>query len=449
MRGEACEAKQRGVKSAVRGAERPAGSSCATIHGVTRKAREDWCGTHLFYFVLPRRRASHPTHVYRTCGGGSYAPPMRLQTKRLRTLRVLALLCVALALLCVGLRGRRSERSTSVTPSGERLYGVHDPSSLVRDGGHWHVLATGGWGSPAWSGEPGLRRYRSRDLHHWERLLPNALSSVDAALWAPEVVPSRSGAQHLVYYSVSSWGSPRSCIRLAFVPAGRFGDVDEWREVGEVLCSDGSQGYNAIDPAVVRHGRELWLAFGSGWQGVMLTALDAESGLVPLHIATLAPVLNAWGWLNATVPVIALARAQTPEKQRQVETGGDAMVEAPYVLSRGAWWYLFVNWGWCCKRDSSYSVRYGRSVDVFGPYMDREGGRMDQGRGSLLLNVSARDGRALGPGHVSVTLVEGQWLVSFAAYDRDAPQGADAAGARLQVRRLRWTRDDWPVVDDW
>ena len=303
---------------------------------------------------------------------------------------------------------------------------LHDPSSLVDGGnGQYYVFGTGGWGTKNWPGEPGLRVFTSTDLHHWLRLLPNALASAAQPLWAPEVVPAAGGGWWL-YYSVSSWGSQNSCVRLAWSPS--LASSITWMERGDVVCSSGaearaicfvtihsrpavpfqshpifapfpssgltrrlhnathrttrtsrpipalvvSQGYNAIDPAVVRTIEgEMWLLFGSAWQGVQMARLDSSSGKLSHNASALRRTVerNAWGLLNTTAttrpPVVTLARPPPPDAQRSKSNGADVMVEAAYITRHQSYYYLFVNWGWCCQGPrSSYTVRVGRSSAV-------------------------------------------------------------------------------------
>ena len=228
------------------------------------------------------------------------------------------------------------------------------------------------------------------------------------------------------------------------------------------------------------------MAFGSARQGIMLVQLDGASGLderkaPPTYpVRSGKPLTNAWGTLapggpaGASLPgVFPLARPPPPDKQRFTDTGADVMVEAPYLHHHGDHYFLFVNWGWCCNGvHSTYSVRVGRSKQIYGPFVDKEGKRLDEGGGTIFLPTRADPEQRgalrglpafVGPGHIAIapwfpaTSLPGggahvvrpyddAHVVSFHSYDPSAPVGADASGARLEIRPLLWDKDGWPVV---
>lgn len=110
-------------------------------------------------------------------------------------------------------------------------------------------------------------------------------------------------------------------------------------------------------------------------------------------------------------------------------------VEAPYVVSRNGWYYLFVSFDFCCRgTDSTYKIAIGRSRSVGGPYVDKAGKSMLQGGGTVILSSS---GRKIGPGGQSVY---GNTLAHH-YYDADAN-----GDFRLDLRQLSWGSDGWPRV---
>jgi arabinan endo-1,5-alpha-L-arabinosidase len=115
-------------------------------------------------------------------------------------------------------------------------------------------------------------------------------------------------------------------------------------------------------------------------------------------------------------------------------------VEAPFVIFRDGYYYLFVSWDHCCDgADSDYKVMVGRARAVSGPYTDADGRAMLEGGGTLVL---AGNERWRGPGHNSVlTTAAGQWLVHH-TYDVQNLR----AQRVLQIRPLTWSPDGWPRV---
>lgn len=305
----------------------------------------------------------------------------------------------------VSLAGSKAADSfTSPTLSGQTF--IHDPSSIVRDGGKFYIFGTG----------PNLRTKSSPDLIHWAAgdsvfnhppdWAMRAVPGFTGYIWAPDII--RVNGKFLLYYSASTWGKKTSAIGLATSPT-----LDQtatnylWTDAGEVIRSDQQSPFNAIDPSVMLDidGR-LWLAFGSYWQGIFLTELDPQTG----HRRSTNSPLFQLAWNQA--------------------------IEAACLTRHDHFYYLFVNWGQCCQgTNSTYEVRLGRAEKITGPYLDRVGKKLTDGGGSPFLSSS---GRFIGPGHIGI-LPDGEttWF-SYHYYDA-ATQGR----ARLALGKIDWT-DGWP-----
>lgn len=302
------------------------------------------------------------------------------------------------------------EYPDQVTLTGETRH-VHDPE-VVRDGDAYYVLST----------NDGIPIRRSADLLAWSfeaRVFPNQLPPWAAgevpgveAPWAPGV-GYFNGLYHL-YYSLSTFGSPRSVIGLATSPTLDPGSPDyAWDDRGEVVESFAGYDHNAIDAAVVEDaGGGLWLTWGSWGGGIKMRSLSRPTGFLSEEDDSL----------------YSLAR-------RPVEQA----IEGPYIIRRGGWYYLFVSFDLCCQGvQSTYTVRVGRSASVTGPYEDRSGRSMMEGGGSLVLSAY---GRVRGPGHASVLEEEGAYLLVHHFYDEQ-----DFGTPHLQIRPLLWDDEDWPLA---
>jgi arabinan endo-1,5-alpha-L-arabinosidase len=90
-------------------------------------------------------------------------------------------------------------------------------------------------------------------------------------------------------------------------------------------------------------------------------------------------------------------------------SGVDA-IEAPYIIFKNSYYYLFVSFDFCCQGvNSTYKTMVGRSNEITGPYRDRNNILMTSGGGSLVISS---DERWKGPGHCAVLLDgEESWLV--------------------------------------
>jgi arabinan endo-1,5-alpha-L-arabinosidase len=115
-------------------------------------------------------------------------------------------------------------------------------------------------------------------------------------------------------------------------------------------------------------------------------------------------------------------------------------IEASYIYRHGNHYYLFVNWGLCCRgTNSTYNLRVGRSEKITGPYRDDEGKDLRLGGGRRFLESS---GPFIGPGHAGI-IREGdtEWL-SCHFYD-----GTRGGMPTLAVLPLRWEAGGWPEAD--
>src|SRR5262249_41699977 len=114
-------------------------------------------------------------------------------------------------------------------------------------------------------------------------------------------------------------------------------------------------------------------------------------------------------------------------------------IEAPCLFERQGNYFLFVNWGQCCKgTNSTYNIRIGRSPTVTGPYLDKDGKDLMQEGGTPFLGTS---GRFIGPGHAGIYSEAGKSWFSYHYYD-----GERGGTPMLAVRRLVWGTDGWPVL---
>ncbi|TWT75652.1 Intracellular endo-alpha-(1-_5)-L-arabinanase [Posidoniimonas polymericola] len=285
---------------------------------------------------------------------------------------------------------------------------VHDPSSIVREGGHWRLFSTG-WGvqsltSPDlenWTSGPGVFAQESRPA--W---IPELVPGFRGHYWAPDIV--RVGDEYRLYYSASQFGKQNSGIGLV---ATRSLDPESkdysWVDRGAVVTSNPDAPYNAIDPSVLvdDDGRH-WMAFGSYWQGLYLVELDPATGL---SLKGADKTRLAWA----------------------------EMIEAPTLIKRDGVYFLFVNHGLCCRGvESTYRILVGRSEAVTGPYLDRDGTPLLEGGGTLVLETL---GRRIGPGHVAMVQDGEQRRFGFHYYDRD-----DRGRSKLGLAEFAWSDDNWP-----
>ena len=304
-----------------------------------------------------------------------------------------------------------SATASPLAPFVIRNVTVHDPSTIVKCKDEFWVFYTGR-GVPSW---------HSKDLVKWERgpsvftnapgwVAENVPANRNLDYWAPDV--ARVGGRYLLYYSASTFGKNTSGIGLASNPTLDPGDpAYHWTDEGLVIKSGPADNYNTIDPAIFQDADgSLWLAFGSFWSGIRMIQLDRDSG------KRIAP----------DSPMLSLAHNDS--------------IEASYIYQREGYYYLFVNWGTCCKgANSTYNIRLGRSRKITGPYVDKDGVNLIDGGGSLFLGTK---GPLIGPGHAGIIVDKGtNWFSCHFEAD-----GTQRRGSVLAIIPLRWNADGWPEL---
>ena len=285
----------------------------------------------------------------------------------------------------------------TLTLSGD--LGVHDPVALESDG-TFYLFATG------------LSAKTSPDLSSWKGAgglfgapdwLKTAVPGV-SNLWAPDI-SFFNGKYHL-YYSGSTFGKNRSCIGHATRTSMTSG---AWQDDGAAtICSNvgTTDNWNAIDPNLVLDvDGKPWLTFGSFWGGIELIPLD-ESG----------------------------KRSGTTITGLATHGGG---IEAPFMVRRCGYYYLFVSWDKCCDgANSTYNIRVGRSTSITGPFEDKAGVQMSKGGGTLMTQGG---GSWRGPGHEAVVFSGKKAYLMYHAY------AASNGDSMLRVSELVWDSSGWPI----
>ncbi|HUQ22127.1 MAG TPA: family 43 glycosylhydrolase [Gaiellaceae bacterium] len=258
---------------------------------------------------------------------------------------------------------------------------------------------------------------RSTDLVHWtyvgEAFAERPAWVQDTAgLWAPDVAYV-NGKVHLYFTAPDTdlpGGGSAIGVGVAATPRGPF--VDSGGPVVEPSARW------TFDPDYIEVGATKYLFYGSYFGGISARQLTPD-GLRSIP---------------ATQTQIAIANRY----------------EGAHVVERGGFFYLFVSATDCCRGPlTGYSVFVGRSTNVLGPYVDRDGQPLLQGRVGGTPVLSMNGNRWVGTGHNTViTDAAGQWWTLYHAVDRTDPYFEGAVGFTkrpLLLDPLTWS-EGWPDV---
>lgn len=306
---------------------------------------------------------------------------------------------------------------------------VHDPV-MAKEGDTYYIYATG----------MGIQQMTSKDRKTWT-VLPQPVMTVipgwttdsvpgfGSHVWAPDVIQWHG--RWWMAYSCSTFGKNGSAIGLL---SSRSLAANLWKDEGCIVCShdwkvDGEgkssgDNWNAIDPNFVIDDKDNpWLVWGSFWDGIQLARLDTT-----MHLAT---------------KPMTIARRYSPDDQNAAENptsrfAGRNAIEAPFIFRHGDYYYLFVSWDYCCRgAKSNYRVAVGRSKQVSGPYLDRNGKDMLVGGGTIFLEGDKKEWEAAG--HCAAYTFDGEDVFICHGYS------ATHNGAAMLIQRpISWTADGWP-----
>ena len=280
-------------------------------------------------------------------------------------------------------------------------YSLPDPSIIEGGDGYYYLYAT--------EDIRNLPIHRSKNLVDWEyvgtafteRTRPNFEEK--GGLWAPDV--SKIGDKYVMHYSMSVWGGEWTCgigCATADKPEGPFTDH------GKMFRSNEINVQNSIDPFYIEDGGKKYLFWGSfrGIYGIELSddGLSLKEGATPQQVAGTA-------------------------------------YEGTYIHKKDGYYYFFASIGSCCEGlNSTYTTVVGRSENLFGPYVDKNGGRMLDNKHEVLIH---KNNAFVGTGHNSEIVSDNagnDWFFYHAVSTKN-PEGRV-----LMMDKIDW-KDGWPSVE--
>lgn len=281
-------------------------------------------------------------------------------------------------------------------------YSLPDPSLIKADDGYFYLYAT--------EDIRNLPILRSDDLIHWEKVGTAFTNETrpsfepKAGIWAPDI--SKIGNQYILHYSMSVWGGEWTCgigVAVSDSPSGPFTDK------GMMFRSNTINVQNSIDPFFIEDGGKKYLFWGS-FRGIYAIELSNDGQTVK----------------------------EGAEKQQIAGTA----YEGVYIHKHKGYYYMFASIGSCCAgTKSTYTTVVGRSRNLFGPYLNKEGKSMMENNHEVLIH---KNERFVGTGHNSEIVKddEGNDWILYHAVDTKSPKGRV-----LLLDKVIW-KNGWPSVKD-
>ena len=324
-----------------------------------------------------------------------------LKTKKRKGLIVSAIRQIAtLALLLPFLLANVSAQKKAVY-ANPVLAGDYPDPSVIRVGADFYATAT----SSEWS--PEFQILHSRDLVNWQivgDVFPQRPAWSVGNYWAPEIWQDK-GRFYVFYVARKEGGSLCVAAATAAKPVGPYTDR------GPLVCQDAG----SIDPFPVRDERgKLFLV----WKE------DGNSVGKPTPL-----------WAQELDEKTFKLVGDKHEILRNDAASWEAnLVEAPYILRRGAWFYLFYSGNACCGLTCNYALGVARSKTLLGPWEKNPANPILKGN---------EDWRC--PGHGSIVTNEnGRTFLLYHAYDS---RETVYVGRQGVLDEVKWTQDNWAEIN--
>jgi beta-xylosidase len=307
--------------------------------------------------------------------------------------RTTCLLAVALLFLAVMVQAE-------VFYENPVIPGDHPDPSIIRVGkDYWATSTSSEWG-------PQFPLLHSTDRVNWElsgSVFPQRPAWAIGNFWAPEI--SEFKGRFFVYYVARARGGPLSvAVATADKPSGPYLDR------GPIVAQeDGS-----IDPVP---------ATNENGDRYLVWKQDGNSRGMPTPIW--AQRLNDDG-TQLIGPPKELIRNDAPWE--------GALVEGPFILKRGGWFYLFYSGNGCCGEGCKYALGVARSRALLGPWEKNPANPILSGNQTWKC-----------PGHGSIVTDErGRYWFLYHAYSTD---GSIYTGREAMLDEVTFGADDWPEIN--
>lgn len=286
--------------------------------------------------------------------------------------------------------------------------GIHDPV-MIKGGDTYYVMGTftnikTSKDMVTWK-SAGAVFDSNFKFDWWSKDIPTG-----AQIWAPDI--SWREGKYWMYYAVSAWMNFNSSIGLATnTTLDPTDPAYKWEDQGQVISyKNGGAGVNVIDPNIfVDKDGKVYLLYGSFTAGLRMVELDRKTGKL----------------LSETPRLTVLTKS---------------LGEGVFLIKDPQYYYIFASRGICCKGgDSTYQIVIGRSKNITGPYLNKDGGSWVDDKATLFL---AGDVNEPGRGHNGIFSEGDTTYLVYHAYTK-----AFNYNSVLNIKPLYMGDDGWPTIE--
>lgn len=278
--------------------------------------------------------------------------------------------------------------------------GDHPDPSVIRVGKeYWATATSSEWG-------PHFPILRSSDLVNWELVGPVFRKRPDwaaANFWAPEIAEYKG--RYYIYYTARKRGGPLAvAVASADHPAGPYTDHG-------VLVAQEAGSIDAV-PFNDEHGNRYLI-----WKE------DGNSRRLPTII-----------WAQPLSEDGTKLFGDRKELIRNDAPWEGAVVEGPFFVRRGDWFYMFYSGSGCCGSGCNYALGVARSKSLLGPWEKNPANPILAG------NEAWRC-----PGHGSiVTDEQGRYWLLYHAY---SAKSTVFTGREALLDEIKFDANGWPTLN--